>query len=303
MVPLLLALINFLTGPQFLWFLIPTAAMLVGFLPHLASYSASKPRLQRRILDSLGIKGGWKNLFRQGKRRREDAVGLGPYAAQYREAEEAKDAINAQLRSSSAAASGAPLDADLAPTLDEYLGQVRLLAQSANEIDRLVEAIPMVDLSKDKATLVAKRDSAASESLKAEYGKSIAEIDKQESSYQELKEQSEVVRLRLGSSVNQLKQMRLDIARVQASPGAEGAAGIESLRMRTDELSRYLEDLRSGYSESKNDPFAELEEQERRRLAEQSSAERSSAAEQSSAERSSAADAAKGKGAIEGPKT
>jgi hypothetical protein len=104
-------------------------------------------------------------------------------------------------------------------------------------------------------------------SLKGEYGKSIEEIDKQERSYKELKEQSEVVRLRLGSSVNQLKQMRLDIARVQASPGTEGAAGIEALRRRTDELSHYLEDLRSGYAESRDDPFAELERQERERLA------------------------------------
>ena len=88
--------------------------------------------------------------------------------------------------------------------------------------------------------------------------------------------------------------MRLDIARVQASPEAEGAAGIEGLKRRTDELSHYLEDLRSGYAESglggsALDPFAELEEAERKR------AEQSSAAEQGSA--------AAAKGEIEGPKS
>jgi class 3 adenylate cyclase len=275
MVPLLLAIINVMTGPAFLWFLIPTAAMLVGFLSHLASYAATKPRLERKLLDSLGIKGGWKNIFRHGKARREEASGLGPYADLYREAEAAKEAIASQLASGQAG----PVDADLAPSLDQYLAQVKLLAQSANEIDRLVEGIPMADLAKDKAALVAK-ESAASAGLKAEYRKSIEEIDKQENSYQELKEQSEVVQLRLGSSVNQLKQMRLDIARLQASPGIEGAAGIDQLKRRTDELSHYLEDLRSGYAESKGDPFAELEEQEKKRLAEQ----------------------AKAKGELEGPK-
>jgi class 3 adenylate cyclase len=260
MVPLLLALVNFLTGPHFLWFLIPTAAMLVGYLSHLASYAATKPRLERKILDSLGVKGGWRNIFRRGKARREEAIGLGPYADLYREAEAAKEGIAAQLKAGSAG----PVDADLAPALDQYLGQVRLLAQSANEIDRLVESIPMADLSKDKASLLAKEE-AASSTLKAEYRKSIEEIDKQESSYKELKDQSEVVRLRLGSSVNQLKQMRLDIARVQASPGIEGAAGIEALKRRTDELSHYLEDLRAGYAEGRADPFAELEEAERQR--------------------------------------
>jgi class 3 adenylate cyclase len=270
MVPLLLAVINLLTSPSFLWFLIPTAAMLIGYLSHLASFAATKPRLERRLLDSLGIKGRWRNIFRHGRERREESVGLGPYAALYREAEGAKDAIAAQLASGAAG----PVDAELAPSLDQYLGQVRLLAQSANEIDRLVEGIPMADLSKDKAVLVAKRDGASSESLKAEYGKSIEEIDRQERSYQELNEQREVVRLRLGSSVNQLKQMRLDIARLQAAPGGEGALGIDQLKRRTDELSHYLEDLRSGYSESKADPFAELErqERERERLAGQGSA-------------------------------
>jgi len=278
MVPFLLGLINFLTGPSFLWFLIPTAAMLIGFLSHLASYAATKPRLERRLLDSLGVKGGWKNIFRQGRARREEASGLGPYADLYREAEAAKEAIASLLASGQAGA----VDADLAPSLDQYLSQVKLLAQSANDIDRLVEGIPMADLAKDKEALVAKRGAAASESLKGEYGKSIAEIDRQESSYQELKEQSEVVRLRLGSSVNQLKQMRLDIARLQAAPGTEGVSGIGRLKRRTDELSRYLEDLRSGYVESGGaDPFAELEREENRRLAEE----------------------AKAKGEIEGPRT
>ena len=263
-VPFLLALINFLTGPAFLWFLIPTAAMVLGYLSHVAAYGASKPRLERRLLDSLGVKGGWRDLFRGAKARREETSSLGPYAAAYRDAEAARNAIAAQVASGQAG----PVDAELLPSLDQYLGQVRLLAQSANEIDRIVEAIPMGDLEKDKAALSARRDAAASDSLKAEYAKSIDEIERQERSYRELGEQSEVLKLRLGSSVNQLKQMRLDMARVQASPGAEGAAGIESIRRRTDELSRYLEDLRAGYDESRRDPFAELEEAERKMQAE-----------------------------------
>ena len=264
MVCFFFAIINLLTSPAFLWFLIPSAAMAVGFLAHFASYSVGKPRLERKLLDALGIKGGWRNIFKQGKARRKEAAGLGPYADLYREAQAAKEAIAAQLASGSAGA--ASVDADLAPSLDQYLGQVKLLAQSANEIDRLVESIPMTDISKDKAVLVSKEKAATSPSLKAEYRQSIEEIDKQEKSYAELKEQSEVVKLRLGSSVNQLKQMRLDIARLSASPNAEGGADLAGLKRRTDELSHYLEDLRSGYAESRDDPFAQLEADEKKRL-------------------------------------
>jgi Adenylate cyclase, family 3 (some proteins contain HAMP domain) len=262
MVCIFLGMLNLLTSPAFLWFLIPSAAMLVGFFAHAASYGPSKARLENKILGALGIKGGWRNLFKQGKAQKAEAAGLGPYADLYREAQAAKEAIASQLASGSMS----QVNAELAPSLDHYLGQVRLLAQSANEIDRLVESIPMTDLSKDKAELVAKEAAAASPSLKAEYRSSIEEIDKQERSYAELREQSEVVKLRLGSSVNQLKQMRLDIARLAASPNAEGGADLESLKRRTDELSRYLEDLRSGYSESKDDPFAQLEAEEKKRL-------------------------------------
>jgi hypothetical protein len=55
------------------------------------------------------------------------------------------------------------------------------------------------------------------------------------------------------------------------------------LKRRSDELSRYLEDLRSGYAGSV-DPFAELEEAERSR------------------ERARLAEAEKAKSAIEGPR-
>ena len=135
----------------------------------------------------------------------------------------------------------------------------------------------MAELERDKASLVAKEGAASAESLKAEYRRSIEEIEKQEKSYQELKDQSELLRLRLGSSVNQIKQMRIDMARLKAAGEGEDASsglassGLGRIKSRTDELSRYLEDLRKGYDESKRDPFAELEalekaEDERKRL-------------------------------------
>jgi class 3 adenylate cyclase len=264
MVPILLAVINLLTGFSFPWFIIPTIALFIGFISHLAAYRVTKPRLERKILDSFGIKGGWKELFKQRRRQVQDLSELGSYASQYREAEAAKEAIIAQLRSGRVSETGMA-DEDLVPTLEQYLGQVKLIAQSANDVERLIEGIPMAELRRDKEELLVKEQATSNSALKAEYRKSIEEIEKQEHSYQELKDQSEVLRLRLTSSVNQLKQMRLDIARIQATPGAEGTGGLESLKARTEQLSRYLEDLRIGYDESQRDPFAELEKAEQAR--------------------------------------
>jgi class 3 adenylate cyclase len=265
-VPLLLGIINlsYAGGSNFLWFLIPTAAMFVGWISHLGAYGASKAKLQRQLLSSLGVEGGWRNIFKFRKAQKATTSELGPFAAQYQDAERAKAAILAEIKT------GTPLDTDLAPSLDAFVGQVRLLAQSANEIDRIVGGIPMADLEKDKAELVRKSDASTAASLKDEYKRSIAEIEKQEQSYEELKNQSEVIKLRLSSSVNQLKQMRIDVARLKAA-GDEGAGGVTELKRRTEELSSYLQDLRKGYDEGAADPFAELEElakanDERKRL-------------------------------------
>jgi hypothetical protein len=265
MVPFLLGVINYLASPTVPWAIIPSAAMVVGYISHVAAYASSKPRLERKFFESLGTRGGWRDLFRRGKTRRADEAGLGPYAGLYREAEGVERAIEEQLSRGGAG----PFDADLAPSLRQYLDQIRLLAKSANEIDRIVEAIPMDGLEKDKENLLARASTASSEQLKAEYSASIAEIESQEHSYQKLKEQREVLRLRLGSSVNQLKRMRIDIARLKATPGAgDLAAGsgddssLGQIRQRTDELARYLEDLRQGYAESVADPFAALAERE-----------------------------------------
>jgi len=71
-----------------------------------------------------------------------------------------------------------------------------------------------------------------------------------------------VIKLRLASSVNQLKQMRIDMARLKAAGGdsSGGPGNISELKRRTMELSDYLQDLRKGYEEGSKDPYAELEE-------------------------------------------
>ncbi len=251
-VPVLLGIINlsYAGGRDFLWFLIPTVFMVLSFISHLGSFGGTRAKLQREILADQGVEGGWRNIFKAGRTRRAMGTAMGDYTSLYEEAERAKEAILREIK-------GSAYDSDMGPSLDAYVGQVKLLAQSANEIERIVGAIPMQDLSKDKAALQAKAASASSPSMAEEYQKSIEEIDKQEKSYGDLQNQSELIKLRLSSSVNQLKQMRLDVARLKAA-GEDGTGGVGELKRRTDELSTYLQDLRKGYDENLQDPFAEL---------------------------------------------
>ena len=258
-VPPLLFTIYAVATPTILpWWLIPSGIMAISWISHLIAYGSARRRLESRLFKEAGIPGGWRELFRIGKSRKAAAKASGPYASLYAEAEAAKDAIVAQVR---AAGKDSPFDKEFVPSLEEYVGQVRLLTQTVNEIDSIIDAIPMKDLGKDKAELRSKLDGTASQSLKTEYARSVDEIERQEKSFKDLQDQREVLHLRLKSSVNSLKQMQLDMARFRAQPDLAQSASLDQVRSRTGELSKYLEDLRKGYEEAREaeDPWKDLE--------------------------------------------
>ncbi len=259
-VPALLFTIHAVATPLvFPWWLIPSGIMAISWISHAIAYASTRGRLEAKLFKEAGV-GGWRDLFRIGKTRKAAAKASGPYASLYAEAEAAKEAIVAQVK---AAGKDSPFDKELVPSLEEYVGQVRLLTQTVNEIDSIIDAIPMKDLAKDKAELRTKQDGTASPSLKSEYARSVEEIEKQEKSFQDLQDQREVLHLRLKSSVNSLKQMQLDMARYRANPDLAQSASLDQVRSRTGELSKYLEDLRKGYEEAREaeDPWKDLERQ------------------------------------------
>jgi hypothetical protein len=114
-------------------------------------------------------------------------------------------------------------------------------------------------LKRDREALEAKRTGAASQALKDEYARSIAEIARQEKACTDLEDQRELLRLRLGSSANALKQLKIDMARMKALPEAGERQALEDIRKKASELSGYLTDLKTGYEETSADPYAELE--------------------------------------------
>jgi hypothetical protein len=254
-VPPLLFTINLLTSPGFLWAAIPSGIMALSFLGHLASFPVTKRGLEKKLFRLLGVD-SWKELFRAGKGRNEAVRGAGPYASIYAEAAAARDDLVKEIRKGK----GSDLfGKDMIPTLDRYVEQVKLLTHSVNEIDGLVNSIPVADLHKDREALQVKMEAAGSGALKEEYRRSIAEVERQEKAYKDLEDQREILRLRLGSSVNSLKQLKIDMARMKAMPEAADDQAIQAIRRKAAEMAGYLSDLRTGYDEATRDPFEELE--------------------------------------------
>ena len=239
------------------WFIIPAAIFGVTFVIHFISYMVSGPGRSRKFFEKLGIGRRRRDLKEARKRRETVGIELGSYAEIYRSAQESAKDIEASLSTSD------PKDAaEMKPQLEGYLEQVLLLAKTANELDAIIGEIPMAALEKDKEALRIKLESAK-ESMKTEYEGSIAEIEKQEESFKALAEQREVIGLRLRSSVSQLQQLKMELARAKAFD-AESDAGrkesvLLSIRARSEELSRYIDDLKEGNLEALADPFAELE--------------------------------------------
>jgi len=256
-IPSALWLVNMATDPGNPWFIIPSAILAATFVIHFITHAATAPGRSRRFFEKLGIRGTKKGLEEARKKRKATAEGLGAYADVYRDAQDSASDIESSLSSSDPSSA-----AEMKPQLDGYLNQVLLLAKTANELDTIIGEIPMEALKKDKATLAAKLENSK-EGMRLEYEGSIREIEKQEESFKALAQQREVIDLRLRSSVSQLQQLKMDLARAKAldteTDTGRKESALSSIRARSEELSRYIDDLKEGNLEALADPFIELE--------------------------------------------
>ena len=240
-----LVVLNLITAPGFMWSLFPVAFMGIGLLSHLPAYKSRERRLVKRLRELGarigGILGGSGSVKRSvGGSREEPADGPGA------EAEQIRQRLIGAIR---AMPSGSPLGDDFEPVLENYVEQIRMLDRKNRELDEIMSGIPLADLQRDLASLQKRRSEAEGEKVLAEYDRSITQIQKQQSSYSELKNEQEILRLRLSSSLSQLKQLEIDVARMRSMSSDEEAASVAMLKDKSQEMSQYLEDLRAGYRE------------------------------------------------------
>jgi class 3 adenylate cyclase len=240
----LLAL-NAIVSPAFPWALFPVGFMAIGIFSHLPSFKSKERRLLKRLRDA-GARIG--HLLRGKKASAEPepvARSAAPGTAGY-QAEQVRQRIIAKIEG---LPNGSPLGDDFVPVLDNYVEQIQLLDQKNRELDQIMSGIPLASLERDLASLQKERAGTENEKVLAEYDRSIMQIRKQQSSFTELKNEREILRLRLSSSLNQLKQMEIDLARMQSLSSDEEAASLGMLKDKSSELSQYLDDLEAGYRE------------------------------------------------------
>lgn len=160
------------------------------------------------------------------------------------EASELREAILADLHDG-----GADADrwrTELQPELDTYTRHIGELLQARHELERAGARVSAAEITEELAALNGKLDQTASAELRREYQTAVQQYEGQLKSLQDLQERVEMIDLRAKSAVLALRQLSLDIPRLRTAPAGEPAA-LVSLRGKSQELTRYLDDLRAGH--------------------------------------------------------
>lgn len=233
----LLAMINIVTSPGFPWALIPIAAMGIGMIGHVASYPGKMRKLRKRM-ERAGVIVPDLPLFRPS--RKLPTPGVDGYS-RTQQARIIRSVIQGQVKAAKKA--GAPVDQEFVLLLDRYVDQIEVLEAKCNEVEHLIKGIPAGDLDRDLAVLQQRRASTENASLDAEYAESIRQIEQHKASYRKLVNQQERLNLRLNSALNSLKQLQIDVVRVQSMSNDHDSTMLEDLRKRSDDLSFYLNDV------------------------------------------------------------
>ena len=136
---------------------------------------------------------------------------------------------------------------DFAQLMENYVSRIDSLAAMSEELGHTLSTFSEEDLQKEIDELKAKQEKAENGYVRQEYEKTINQYERQRQSLTELREQKEVVHLRLTASLLTIRQIQLDLSGMKSMASTTEPASVKLLREKSDELSHYLDDLRSGY--------------------------------------------------------
>jgi len=237
-VSVFLLVIWVINGGGFPWPLIPIGAMAIGVFSNLSRFTTRRSEF-KEIWKSLG------SGFKPSKKLKSAPVEpeVDPVV---RKARALRDSIVAQAQGMKG---GNPFGEDMTLTLDNYVLQIGELSAIEQELGHIVTSFNPAELEVEEVSLRKKIAATGSTTLKQEYEKSLTEIEKQKKSFADLAEQQEILNLRMKSAMGNLQQMQVDLARIKGLSDGQKEGSFLSIKERSEELSRYIEDYREGLKE------------------------------------------------------
>ena len=227
MTVLLLATINAITWGGFPWAAIPTGFMGVGMLQHWRRTREAIASADFPTPVSTTARGEPDTVTARVATLREQLLG------DLEALPEAERPVGSEFRS----------------LLDTYVDQIESLTSARREIDSVIASIPIGELEQSRRRLSQRIEESQEPRLKAEYQRSLEQVDRQRQSYSELTTEREMLDLRSDTALHALTQLRIDLARARTTRERVTDSTLDDVRTRSEELSRYLADLRSAYDE------------------------------------------------------
>jgi Protein kinase domain len=236
-----LAAVNLFTSPHFLWFLFPTAFMVLDVLTRGGRLWADGIPLRKifsrgTVLASGNAAQGAPRISNEDAARRlaGDDVLDGPYGETVRRAA----ADHAAVRDTLARLPAAERDMipDVAPTVDALAERVGALATTLHRLDADVGGSSLATLEARLAALRAEtRDGASTEQERR-----IALLERQRASIAELSERRSVLLSQLESAGLALQNLRLDLLKLRSSGLESAMSDVTSATQEARALSREI---------------------------------------------------------------
>ena len=238
-----LAAVNLLTSPHFMWFLFPSAFMVLGILSRAGKLWADGVPIGRFF--TRGSVGGTGNkqfspsmsrvsVAEAAQRLAPTDVLDGPYGEMVRRAAADHVAVRDTLARLPESERG--MIPDVAPTVDALAERVGALATTLHRLDADVGSAPVQALEARLAVLKAETRGAAS----AEQERRIALLERQRASIGELAERRSVLAAQFESAGLALQNLRLDLLKLRSSGLESAMSDVASATQEARALSREI---------------------------------------------------------------
>jgi len=136
---------------------------------------------------------------------------------------------------------------DIIEQIDNFILKIRELITLSDEIDEIINANSNEDIDTHLIRLKEKLNTTENEELKTEYNKSISQHEKQKKSFTDLKNQKEIIYLRITNALSSLKQLEIDFTRMKGVASKENDASVKIFAETSEELTNYVDNIKMSY--------------------------------------------------------
>ncbi len=137
---------------------------------------------------------------------------------------------------------------DLSPMVDKYVEKVKELISSDEKLSNIINNYSETEIDSKVEQMREKLSKTTNHELKREYEQSIVKYNEHKKSFQEIKDQSEMINLRLNSTLMTMQQIKFDMLKMSSLELNDKGVLLKSLEDKSNELSEYIDIVKDTYS-------------------------------------------------------